>query len=216
MSLVLSLNIERAAERAESRIDTARELLHWHQAGGLMDIPIRISFHGIDRSPAIEDYVRQRASKLETFFDRIVGCHVTLEAPHQHHRHGRQYRVLIDLAVPGAELVVGRTPGRDRTREDAYAAIDDAFDDAGRVLQDYVRKLRGDTKAHESQRRARVSKLFVDQGYGFLETPEGDEIYFHENSVLNAGFKRLEVGSEVRFVEEVGERGPQASTVVMR
>jgi ribosomal subunit interface protein len=181
-----------------------------------MQIPIQVTFHGIERSPAIEDYVRQRAAKLETFFDRIVGCHVTLELPHQHHVHGGHYRVLIDLTVPGAELVVGRSPAKGRTYEDAYAAIDDAFDDAGRVLQDHVRRLRGDTKAHETQRRARVSKLFVDQGYGFLETTEGDEVYFHENSVLHGAFRRLQVGTEVRFVEEQGERGIQASTVVVR
>src|SRR5260221_8023559 len=88
------------------------------------------------------DYVGQRATKLGTFFDRITGCHVTLEAPHPHHRHGRQYRVIIDMTVPGGELVVGRTPDQRSLHEDMYAAIDDAFDDAGRVLQDHVQKQR--------------------------------------------------------------------------
>jgi ribosomal subunit interface protein len=180
-----------------------------------MEIPVQITFRGIDRSPAIEEYVHQRATKLETFFERIVGCHVTLEAPHQHHQHGRHYRVLVDLTVPGAELVVGRTPDEGSLHEDVYAAIDDAFDDAGRVLQDHVRRQRGDIKTHEHQRRGRVSKLFPDEGYGFLVTPEGDEVYFHENSVLHHGFHRMEIATEVRFVEEVGERGPQASTVIV-
>ena len=43
--------------------------------------------------------------------------------------------------------------------------------------------------------------------------PDGREIYFHRNSVLDAGFDRVSVGAEVRFVEEEGVRGPQASTV---
>ena len=32
-------------------------------------------------------------------------------------------------------------------------------------------------------------------------------------AVLNVAFASLEVGSEVRFVDEEGEKGPQASTV---
>jgi len=57
--------------------------------------------------------------------------------------------------------------------------------------------------------------LFPKQDYGFLETPDGREIYFHRNSVLHPGFDRLEIGTEVRFVEELGQEGPQASTVAI-
>jgi cold shock CspA family protein len=60
-----------------------------------------------------------------------------------------------------------------------------------------------------------VSKLFPDEGYGFLETPDGREVYFHRNSVLGADFDRLSIGTEVRFAEEEGEKGLQASTVTV-
>jgi cold shock CspA family protein len=63
--------------------------------------------------------------------------------------------------------------------------------------------------------RGRVIRLFREEGYGFLETPDGREIYFHRNSVLHPGFDRLEIGTEVRFAEEEGEKGPQASTVAI-
>ncbi len=61
-------------------------------------------------------------------------------------------------------------------------------------------------------RRARVSRLFPEEGYGYLP-PDGGEIYFHKNSVLNDEFEKLVVGTEVSFVEEAGDKGPQASTV---
>lgn len=92
-------------------------------------------------------------------------------------------------------------------------AIRDAFDAARRKLQDYARRRRGVLKVHEGSPRARVAKLFPEERFGFLETPDGREIYFHENSVLDFDFKRLKVGTEVHFVEELGEKGPQASTV---
>jgi cold shock CspA family protein len=31
----------------------------------------------------------------------------------------------------------------------------------------------------------RVAKLFSEPGYGFIETPEGRQVYFHANSVLD-------------------------------
>jgi cold shock CspA family protein len=69
------------------------------------------------------------------------------------------------------------------------------------------------TKTHELTPVARVVRLFPEAGYGFIKTPEGRELYFHRNSVISPGFNHLEVGTEVRFDEEMGEKGPQATTV---
>ena len=52
-----------------------------------------------------------------------------------------------------------------------------------------------------------------EDGYGFLESPDGRELYFHRNSVLHNEFERLELGDCVTFSEEEGQRGPQASSV---
>jgi cold shock CspA family protein len=49
--------------------------------------------------------------------------------------------------------------------------------------------------------------------FGFLESNDGQEVYFHRNSVLGDGFSRLHVGSRVTFAEEMGEKGPQATTI---
>lgn len=181
-----------------------------------MQTPLQITFRGITSSEPIESYVRTRAEKLERFAERITGCHVMIETPHLHKRHGYHHRVRIDLVVPGDELVVTRDPAAHKEQEDLYASIDAAFDDAQRVLEDHIRVQRGDVKAREApSRHGKVSKLYSYEGYGFLETPEGETIYFHENSVLDHGFSRLAIGTRVRFVEEAGEQGPQASTVAI-
>jgi len=88
----------------------------------------------------------------------------------------------------------------------------DAFDAARRKLQDYARR-RGAVKALEARPHGRVSRMFQEKGYGFLETPDGREVYFHRNSVLELGFDHLQVGDRVYFAEGEGEKGPQASTV---
>ena len=70
-------------------------------------------------------------------------------------------------------------------------------------------------KYHEELPHAVISNLFPDNGYGFLTTPDGMEVYFHANSVLNKDFAGLKVGMKVRFVREKGDKGPQASSVTV-
>jgi cold shock CspA family protein len=202
-----------------------------------MKIPLQITFRNMPPSRAIEDNIREKADKLDSLYDDIMSCRVIVEAPHRHHHKGKAYVVRIDMTVPGGELVVNREPKRlvaaraarneelentlaenhapskHAAHEDAYVAIRDAFNAAARKLQDHARRRRGKTKVHEATPVARVTKIFPMEDYGFLQTPDGREIYFHKNSVLQPGFDRLEVGTEVYYAEELGEKGPQASTV---
>lgn len=193
--------------------------MHCFQAslfnGGLMQTPLRITWRHVAPSDVLEARIREEAARLEDFFGRIISCHVTVDVPHLHHRHGHHYRVGIELQVPHETLVVGRDPALHDNTQDAYAAVNEAFQEATRRLQDYTRKARWDVKHHEPTPRARVARLDRERGFGTLETPDGREIYFHQNSVLNGAFHRLDVGAEVRFAEELGEKGPQASTVAL-
>ena len=51
--------------------------------------------------------------------------------------------------------------------------------------------------------------------YGFIETTDGQDIYFHRNSVAQEGFDKLAQGAEVRlsYVLDESEFGAQATTV---
>jgi cold shock CspA family protein len=73
----------------------------------------------------------------------------------------------------------------------------------------------GHVKTHEVPVHGTVVRLSREDGYGFIETSEGDEIYFHRNSVVEGSFEDLDVGQEVRLVVAYGEseHGAQASTV---
>jgi ribosomal subunit interface protein len=178
-----------------------------------MQVPLEIRFHDMEPSAAIEKAVRAHAEKLEQFADDIVSCHVAVEAPHKHHRRGKLFHIVVDVRLPGGEVVASRDPAAHHAHEDLFVALRDAFKAVRRQLQDRVRTRRGKVKAHEVPPHGTIIALHPEQDYGRIATPEGREIYFHRNSVVNADFDRLKVGLEVRFSEEAGDLGPQASTV---
>jgi cold shock CspA family protein len=178
-----------------------------------MKLPLQISFRRLGQSQEIEDMISKRAAKLDEFCDRIMSCRVVVDVPHVHHHEGNLYQLRIDITVPGEEIVVNREPSEHTAYRDIRLAIDDAFNTAARLLEEYVRRQRQDVKSHESMSHARVVKVFPEAGYGFLQTPNDREIYFHRSSLLGADFDRLAIGTEVAFVEEPGDKGPQASTV---
>jgi ribosomal subunit interface protein len=105
-------------------------------------VPLHITFRGMSHSAALEAHVRRRADKLDRYFDRITACHVVVELAHRHHRQGKRYRVSIDMVVPRCELAVAHAPSDERNFEDAHAAVDGAFDDAVRRLEDWAERLR--------------------------------------------------------------------------
>jgi len=178
-----------------------------------MELPLQITFRKMPASPAIEANIRKKAVGLERFSEHIMACRVIVESPHRHHHQGKLYHVRVDLTVPGGELVVSRDPAEHHAYEDVYVAIRDAFDAAIRQLEDYVRRQRQQTKLHETPVHGRIARIVPAEDHGFIETPDGREVYFHRNSVLDDGFDRLQLGEEVRFAEEPGDKGPQASTV---
>ncbi|MBB4038776.1 cold shock CspA family protein/ribosome-associated translation inhibitor RaiA [Microvirga flocculans] len=179
-----------------------------------MQIPAQIDFQGFEPTEQQRALIDRKLSGLEEFFDRITACRFVMKAPRQHHRTSGQYEVNIHLVLPdGHEVAVERTPPEDERFADPEFAINDAFSRVRRRLQDEVRRLRGDVKAHEPQPIATVRRVQPEEDYGFLETGDGREIYFHRNSVLDDAFAQLKPGVRVTFVEEAGEKGAQASTV---
>jgi cold shock CspA family protein/ribosome-associated translation inhibitor RaiA len=181
-----------------------------------MQVPLQITFRRMDTSEAVAAKIRERAEELGRFLDRIISCRVVVECRHPRHVKGNLFRVAVDVTVPGREIAVGRDPAGHHAHEDVYIAIRDAFDTTRRLLEDYAREARGDVKLHAVPDHGKVARLLPEQNYGFILGADGNEIYFHRNSVANGGFDKLAVGDEVRFVAQHSEstEGPQASTVV--
>ncbi|MBI3558501.1 MAG: HPF/RaiA family ribosome-associated protein [Deltaproteobacteria bacterium] len=181
-----------------------------------MELPVQVTFRHLDYSSAIARAVRKRAALLDKFYGRITACRVMIEPSTRRQRQGNLWHIRVGITVPGAELIVRRSPPKRQADEDIYVAIGEAFDAARRELEDYVRlNFRGRQRSRQIPTIGRVIRLFPNEDCGFLESSSSDheEIYFHRNSVLNHNFDRLEVGSKVQYAQEQGEKGPQASTV---
>ncbi|MCK4378663.1 MAG: ribosome-associated translation inhibitor RaiA, partial [Deltaproteobacteria bacterium] len=109
-----------------------------------MQVPLQISFRNMDPSPTVEAVIRERAGKMDQWYDRIMSCRVMVEAPHKHHEKGKLYHVRIDVTLPGAELVVNREPDLHQAHQDVYVAVRDAFLAMQRQLENYVNRRRGE------------------------------------------------------------------------
>lgn len=176
-----------------------------------MQTPLQIDFQGMEPREPLRAAIARHVADLEDKFGRVTACRVVLKAPGERHRSGGLYEVNIRLVLPdGKEVAVARTPHADERHADLDFALNDAFKRARRRLQDAVRRLQGQVKTHEASPGGTVVRLGPE--FGFIESADGREIYFHRNSVVE-GAARLDVGSRVTFVEKAGEKGPQASTV---
>ena len=195
-----------------------------------MLLPVQMTFRNMRDLAGLEEMVQKEAAKLERFYDRISSCRVVVERP-QRAESSKLYHVRIDLGLPNGKLVVKHTPTLQGTLQDIKTeesrreadsvlahksperAIHEAFHEMRRQLQDYSRRQEGAVKSLQKMAEGTVKEIFTDRGYGSLEATDGRGIYFNQASVLDGHFDRLRAGTRVRFAEEMGDKGPQASTV---
>lgn len=173
-------------------------------------LPVQITVRDMPNSPALEDHLNKKAQKLNQYYDRINSCKIVIYIPQKHKHQGKLFSVCIDLSVPGKELIVNR-----KLDEDVYVAIRDAFHAVQRQLESYARKRRGDVKTHEELMRGVVKKKFEDDGYGFIEGPDGSEYYFSPSNVSSPGFGKLQLGDKVQFIGVPQSEGMQAHRVTL-
>ena len=139
-----------------------------HTRERAMTLPLQVTFRNMQHSTEVEDWIRAEAEKLETFYHRINGCRVAIEVPHRHHKKGKPIHIRIDLTLPGKEIVIKRVPvAIHRTtvngelaasshaqsksaHADLQLVIHDAFKAAGRRVQDFARRQRGQVKKHQA------------------------------------------------------------------
>lgn len=173
-----------------------------------MQVPVQITFRHMKHSDALEDNIREWAGRLDKVFPNLTSCRVVIEEESAQKNQGNRFVVRLDIHAPGHEIAVNRH--RD---EDPYVAVRDAFNAALRKLDDLSREMRGDVKVHAPTLKGEIARLNVEEGYGFISTPDGRELYFAAENLVNAPFDSLKPGTPVSFIEEVAAEGFQAKRV---
>ena len=175
-------------------------------------IPVQITFLHLDPSEAVESRIREKAQKLGNVAPTIQSCSVTLEQRHRHHQ-GPQFHVSISVNLPGHTLVAKREPEENPAHTDVYVALRDAFSAMRRQLQALSQQQQGLVKHHTEKPHGHITEISPDKTHGRIESVDGHWLYFHRNSLIGAELDALTEGTPVYFVEEMGEEGPQASSV---
>ncbi len=69
-------------------------------------------------------------------------------------------------------------------------------------------------KLFMTERKQGTVKWFDNaKGYGFIISPEGDDVFVHYRVIDGDGYRSLTEGQNVEFVAVKGEKGWQASEV---
>ena len=174
-----------------------------------MQTALQITFRDMPPSEALETRIREKAAKLEKFHPRITSCRVTVEEAHKHHSQGRHFGVRVEVHVPGREAIVSRL----HHDEDPYVALRDAFGAARRRLEESVRLDRGEVKMHVTPQHGKVARVMAEEGFGFIQTTDGRELYFSRENVVYPLFEELGSGADVQFFEDAAGEGSQARRV---
>lgn len=121
-----------------------------------------------------------------------------------HHRLGA-FEVHLVVNVPGDTITLMRQGNM------VMPLVVEAFDALDRRLREHSELVQQKIKTHEEvAEHGKVVRLFPEGDYGFIETDDGLEVYFHANAIKRGKFSSLAPGMAVKFAQESGDQGPQA------
>lgn len=119
-----------------------------------MQTPVEIHFHGIEKSDALEERVREKVAKLAKHFERMTHCRIVLEAPHRSPQRPKVCQIKIEIGVPGRRpMVVCHEREGSHAGEELAIAVRDAFEAAARRLDGEATKIAQRSKIERSRRR---------------------------------------------------------------
>lgn len=177
-------------------------------AWGIMNL--EIESRNVTMTPRWKTEIEDRMVKLAAGRRDLLHGRVTLTKNRHHRKHRLVAEAVVVLTLPGRHTITARK--EDKTFEEA---IRSAF----KAVEIELEKYREKRSSKEIRvppvppLRGVISKVFPEEGYGFILQEGGGEVYFHRNAVHGVQFEDLEDGMEVAFNVEPGEKGLQATTV---
>jgi len=173
----------------------------------MLPLDVHIEGRGLEILPEWRGKIEEELARLQKHYvDPILNARVTVIGT-EHHRLGT-FEIHLVASVPGDTITVTRQG------EFVLPLIVEALDVLDRRLEEHSHIQQQKVKAHEEfAQHGKVLRVFPEKDFGFLETPDGLEVFFHAHAVKKGNFKSLTPGQMVKFAMEEGEKGPQATWV---
>jgi ribosomal subunit interface protein len=170
---------------------------------------VHIKGRNVEILPEWQEKIEEELAKLQKHtYEPILHARVELIGT-GHHRHGA-FEIHLVANVPGQTLTVSHQG------ENVLPLIVEAFNALDKRLREFSSQKHQQVKVHEEHvHRGRIARLFPEEDYGFIATPDGVDVYFHANALKRGLFEHLAEGVAVEFGQEEGEQGPQATWVLV-
>ena len=157
-----------------------------------------------------QDKIDEEKTRLDRHHAGFIHhLRVTVEGTSSHKEGG--YEVRLIASIPNDTVVVKRKG------EKVVPLVVDAFNTLSLQLKEQQRKRRqsvkGQPEAAVVSSEGVIKNIFPYESYGFIVTPQGQEIYFHENALKDVTMSQLAEGDGVKFGEGQGDKGPCAAWV---
>ncbi len=165
---------------------------------------IHIEGRNLEILPEWRQKIEEELTRLQKHYhDPILHARVAIIGT-AHHRLGA-FEVHLAVSIAGDTITLVRQG------EMVMPLVVEAFDALDRRLWEHSQVIQQQVKAHEEVvQHGRVVRLFPDEGYGFIESDEGLEVYFHAHAIKKGQLSHLTPGTPVKFAQEAGDQGPQA------
>jgi ribosomal subunit interface protein len=173
----------------------------------MLPLDVHIEGRNLEILPEWRAKIEEELARLQKHYhDPILHARVEIIGT-AHHRLGA-FEVQLVIVVPGDTITLGLSG------ETVVPALVEAFDALDRRLRQHSQVVQQKVKTHaDGAQHGRVVRLFSEDGYGFIESDDGLEVYFHTHAVKKGKFKDLTPGTAVIFAQERGDQGPQATWV---
>jgi cold shock CspA family protein/ribosome-associated translation inhibitor RaiA len=166
---------------------------------------LEISAQHTEVHPRWRQMIDRQLTKLNGKGATLLRLHVTLVHSTHHIRGDEEVRLL--ATMPRRVLRVHKS------RANIGDAIRAAFAALAKEIEVDAALRRSPDRSYGPHFTGTISQLFGGRGYGFIRTPEDQEVYFHRDVLHNLVFTELREGQEVQFDVEQGDKGPQAARV---
>lgn len=157
---------------------------------------------------AEREHAEERIQKLAQGSKDLIDLWIDVEPSSNHHRKGNE-QVTLRCQARGRELVAH---GHGEEIGLALKRALQTFERDVRRMRDKRKDRRMEPPPSAPPVLGVVDRVFPVDGYGFVWTDAGEQVYFHRNAVGDGlAFDGLEEGQRVALNVEPGEKGPQAT-----